>query len=376
MTSCRNCGFALSPASRYCEECGASRNFIPESERHPVRRRAAAVARRLLIALAMLYPLALLALTLLNTVRPRRAGMFAVTEVFAPYLFLGLVAVLPFALLRGAKVLRVLLLVCAAVFLVRFPPGLAHASPPPNPGAIRLDVMTWNVLVGGWPEEILEVLRQKPASIVALTEADWGWLSTDPEVAALYPYRWGDQPGSKVSGQALLTTYPIIEKGVVEHSSPSAAPRVIWARLDVGLGRNVVVVVAHPPPARSCVKASIVPVRCYDPSVRDELLAEARAFVQSFLDAGDPLLLLGDFNVTDREPAYDDISRGLTDAFKAVGVGTGTTWRPGQLSRWDWALLRIDYLFSGPGVVPLSSEVDCTPRGSDHCIVHGTFEVR
>jgi endonuclease/exonuclease/phosphatase (EEP) superfamily protein YafD len=333
-------------------------------------------ARRALIALAMLYPLGLLALTLLNTVRPKRAGMFALTEVFAPYMFLGLLLVLPFALMRGAKALRVLLLVCAAVFLLRFPPGLAHASPPPNPGAIRLDVMTWNVLVGGWHEEILKVLRQKPASIVGMTEADWGWLSIDPEVAELYPYRWGDQPGSKVSGQAILTTYPIIEKGVVEHSFQSVAPRVVWARLDVGLGRNVVVVVAHPPPAKSCIKKSIVPVRCYDPSLRDALIGEAWHFVQPFLDAGDPLILLGDFNVTDREPAYDDISRGLTDAFKAVGVGTGATWRPGQLSHFDWALLRIDYLFSGPGVVPLSTQVDCTPRGSDHCIVHGTFEVR
>ncbi len=98
--------------------------------------------------------------------------------------------------------------------------------------------------------------------------------------------------------------------------------------------------------------------------------------MQPFLDAGDPLILLSDFNVTDREPAYVDVSRGLTDAFKAVGVGTGTTWRPGQLSHFDWALLRLDYLFSGPGVVPLSTQVDCTPRGSDHCIVHGTFEVR
>jgi exonuclease III len=40
------------------------------------------------------------------------------------------------------------------------------------------------------------------------------------------------------------------------------------------------------------------------------------------------------------------------------------------------ALLRIDYQFSSPGVVPVSAKVDCTPRGSDHCIVTGEYVVR
>jgi len=42
----------------------------------------------------------------------------------------------------------------------------------------------------------------------------------------------------------------------------------------------------------------------------------------------------------------------------------------------DFGLLRIDYMFTSPNVTPLATSTDCTPRGSDHCIVHGEFEVK
>jgi exonuclease III len=42
----------------------------------------------------------------------------------------------------------------------------------------------------------------------------------------------------------------------------------------------------------------------------------------------------------------------------------------------NFAVLRIDYMFSSPNVSPLATSVDCTPRGSDHCIVHGEFEIK
>ena len=37
------------------------------------------------------------------------------------------------------------------------------------------------------------------------------------------------------------------------------------------------------------------------------------------------------------------------------------------------ALLRIDYLFSANGVTPVSVGPDCTPAGSDHCLLDGVM---
>ena len=83
--------------------------------------------------------------------------------------------------------------------------------------------------------------------------------------------------------------------------------------------------------------------------------------------------MLGDFNTTEREPAYAELSAGLHDAQKEAGVGLGMTWRPASLENLPFGLLRIDYLFASPRFVALAAGPDCTPRGSDHCLVSATF---
>ena len=331
--------------------------------------------KRIFVTLLVIYPLALLALSLANVLDPKRAGLFALSEIFAPYLFLPLLLLAPFALMRGTGVLRTLLLVCLLVFCVRFPPRLVSAAPADNPAAIHLTAMQWNVRVGGQYDQIMNVLSQQPASIVSIVEADWNRLSKDNEVAGLYPYRWGVQDAGPESGEVLLSTYPIIEKGVLT-APPNLwdVPRVIWARLQVGLGQSVFVVVAHPPPGTFCTHRTF-PQKCYNTATRDQRLAAINAFVQPHVNKGDAVLMLGDFNVTEREPAYNDLSAGLVDAHRVVGAGTGVTWRPASLMSHDLALLRIDYIFTSPNVTPLATSVDCTPRGSDHCILHGEFEL-
>ncbi|MEO5953140.1 MAG: endonuclease/exonuclease/phosphatase family protein [Chloroflexia bacterium] len=334
-------------------------------------------ARRVFLTLAAAYPLLLLILSLINTLQPKRTGFLGLSEVFAPYLFLPLILYVPLLFVRKTAPLRILLIVCAVVYGLRFPPRLISASTQSSPGAIQLSVTSWNVLVGGWKDEITKVLQTKPAAIVGMVEADWNWLSTDPTIAALYPYRAGVQAGGPVTGQVLLTTYPIIEQGVID-SPPevwSNVPRAIWARLDVGLGRNIIVVVAHPPPGKICSRSTF-PRSCYDTSTRDKQLAIINAFVQPYLKAGAPLLLIGDFNVTEREPAYNDISSGLIDTHKAIGKGIGNTWGPGNTSSQLFPFLRIDYLFASPNLTPISTSVDCSAYGSDHCMLSGHFELK
>jgi hypothetical protein len=53
-----------------------------------------------------------------------------------------------------------------------------------------------------------------------------------------------------------------------------------------------------------------------------------------------------DFNVTDREPGYVDLSEGLVDAHAEIGQGPGSSWRPRPLKGLPLGILRIDYLFS------------------------------
>jgi vancomycin resistance protein VanJ len=201
----------------------------------------------------------------------------------------------------------------------------------------------------------------------------------DEAIAKTYPYRYGGylEEGGDY-GTILLSAYPIVERGVPATGTAfRGLPRVVWARLDVGEGRTLAVVAAHlfPPGAETppCTRPMSL---CYDASVRDAQVAELRAFVTPLLREEERLIMLGDFNVTEREPAYSDLSSGLLDSHRLAGSGFGYTWRPARLINRDLPLLRIDYIFSSPNVTPLHASTDCTPRGSDHCIVYATFQLR
>ena len=73
---------------------------------------------------------------------------------------------------------------------------------------------------------------------------------------------------------------------------------------------------------------------------------------------------------------YAELSTGLVDAQHALGLGPGLTWRPDEIKWLPFGLLRIDAVFTANGLEPLDIGPDCTPSGSDHCILHATLELR
>ena len=79
-----------------------------------------------------------------------------------------------------------------------------------------------------------------------------------------------------------------------------------------------------------------------------------KAFVDARGRGRRRVLLMGDFNVTDREPANAELSRGLRDAHDAAW-GAGASWGPLALRRHGLALIRIDRILGGPGTVPTAS---------------------
>jgi vancomycin resistance protein VanJ len=326
---------------------------------------------------ASLYPVALLALTAVTLVVPQRTGVLALAEVFAPFLFVPLLLLVPFAFARGATGLRVLMLASALVFTARHVPLPAFGAASEPPAGPRISVLSWNVFIGNRRyDDFREVLLTRPADVVVLQESDWHEIGDDAGVAEVYPYRLNGEHEA-APGMSLLSVYPVLEHGTLDgERTLFDIPRLLWARLALGEGHSVTVVSAHPmspyKTGRQCVT-----VVCFDPEWRDEQIDAMRSrFVTPLLESGEPFILTGDFNVTDREPAYRDLSAGLRDAFRTAGEGVGMTWRPAFLMSQDLALLRIDYQFSSPNVVPLSAKVDCAPSGSDHCVVTGEYVVR
>jgi endonuclease/exonuclease/phosphatase (EEP) superfamily protein YafD len=162
----------------------------------------------------------------------------------------------------------------------------------------------------------------------------------------------------------LLSSYPILESGQIAEDPP-----VIWARLDVGGARPLSVIAAHPLPGSMGSLGPLPLPFDYDVGGRDAQIRTIRSLTERLLALGDPLILAGDFNVTDREPAYADLASGLLDAHLEVGLGPGSTWRPDAIKWLPLGFLRIDMVLAGNAARPVSSGVDCTLRGSDHCVV-------
>jgi endonuclease/exonuclease/phosphatase (EEP) superfamily protein YafD len=323
---------------------------------------------------AVAYTVAVLLLGAQQVLAPQRNGTLALGQILAPHMTLLAALLVPLALLRpdattdrARRVLRTGLVGVLIVGALRFGPGLVSLPASSPPDAVGLTVLSWNLeATGSGARDMHETLLASSAEVVGLqelTRSAAAALEDDPAIVARFPSMVLN-PDDDSTGIGLLARHPFLRSGWLE--DPSAA----WALLDLGAGRDVLAVTAHPLAARLEVVSSLrVPV-WLDATERDEALIRLRReLVDGAVLARDPVVLFGDFNVTDREPAYRDLTRDMSDAHAQVGLGPGSTWRPSRLEWLPFGLLRIDYVFTAGAASPIWIESDCTPRQSDHCIL-------
>lgn len=319
------------------------------------------------------YPVVLLALTAGQLVAPQRDGPLALAQVFAPWLFLPLLALLPHAALLRDRALVAALAAALLAFTVHLGPTFVPAGrSTPDPAAVPVRVVSWNVLLTNEPARVAAAVRGLDADVVGLievTSAQSAALAADAGVRASFRTVLL-QPAH---GRALLSRHPVLASAVRTDPAGRPGSAVLWARLDLGAGRRLSVLVAHPLPARSRTVAGL-PLR-YAAAPRDAEIGFVRGLVDGLAAAGERVLLVGDFNVTDREPGVAPLVAGLHDAHAEVGWGSGASWAPPELRRRGIALVRIDRVLGGPGVLPTAVRTDCAWRGSDHCVLHATVAV-
>ncbi|WP_201370278.1 endonuclease/exonuclease/phosphatase family protein [Ktedonobacter robiniae] len=325
-----------------------------------------------LIALTSLYPCALLLFLLVQHIFPQHDGVLAITQVFAPYLFLPLLFLIPFAFLSRTMLLRLILVVCLLAFSFTYFPRIPFHASSDSTSRMMTSVLSWNMEVGHSHDALLlPLLKEKHPAIVALEEVDPGDTFTQsPDFKRLYAYQLAQPTTNVPYNLALLSIYPIIEYGTLKTGDDTWAEpqaQVLWARLDLGSGQRLVVIIGHP------VSSIHAVANCYFCSERrDGQLRSLNAFAHSFMFHGEAVLLAGDMNVTDREPGYASLTASLQDAFQLAGTGSGHTWGFHRLNPY-WPMLRIDYLLASPRVHPTTFDVDCAPRASDHCVIWGQF---
>ncbi|MBN2305515.1 MAG: endonuclease/exonuclease/phosphatase family protein [Anaerolineae bacterium] len=202
----------------------------------------------------------------------------------------------------------------------------------------RLTVATYNTLSStSDPARVVNVIAGLDADIVGLQEL--GPVHTDriaDELAEQYPYQ-SLHPALPVHGVGLLSRYPILEATAFE-PVPGAMLHM-RAVLDVD-GVRLTVYVAHPPPP----KQAFSPLT-YNAEYRDRQIAILRDDYLTH-DTG-PVIVMGDFNMTDQSDAYRALDRLLDDAYREAGRGLGFTF-PGSIKSALVVmppLLRIDYVW-------------------------------
>jgi endonuclease/exonuclease/phosphatase family metal-dependent hydrolase len=315
--------------------------------------------------LLALYPISLLILTAVHVLTPQRSGPLALTQVFAIHMFLLAILLVPFARDSSARLLRLGLALLLVVGVARFGPEWVSVPPGDEPGT-PIEVMAWNLEFGSEAgRDLARVLAATRADIVILQELNPDHAdrieASDP-IRERFPHRILE-PMEGVLGIGLLSVFPITAQ------EPLDVPVGLVADLDLGLPQGLTVISAHPLPPRYVLAATMPPIPIgYEPDDRDEALASLRRRTDQVLEAGQPLILLGDFNVAPTEVAYGELSRGLVDAHLETGLGPGFTWRPRQVEAIPAGMLRIDYVLAGGGLRPLGSSTDCSHPG-DHCIV-------
>jgi endonuclease/exonuclease/phosphatase (EEP) superfamily protein YafD len=100
--------------------------------------------------------------------------------------------------------------------------------------------------------------------------------------------------------------------------------------------------------------------RTFDPSAQAPAV---RALLRRLRGARRPTLVIGDFNVADREPLYRTLRGRLGDSFRDAGSGLGLTWGGRRVK-----FVRIDYVFHDRRWATRSARAVTLP-GSDHRLV-------
>lgn len=317
--------------------------------------------------LSFFYLSVLLMLAGAQVIAPRSSGPLALVAIFFPFLFAPALGLLLPALFPRARVLKAGLVAIAGMYLLTWGVGAFAFPKPAAASELTLRVFSWNLLADN--VDTASIRRNIIASnagvvgVQELSELQSEKLLDDAIIAGRYPYQLM-RPDGAYAGMGLLSTYPILESG--EQLDPS----VVWAWLDVE-GRQMLVVNAHPFPGHLStinVRGLSFPTG-FDASERDEAIDRVLALIGSIRAPGESLILLGDFNVTEREPAYHLLSDGLVDAHLAAGIGPGASWKTTSPLIWKAGLgvLRIDYQFASKDLRPLKATTDCGYAGSDHC---------
>jgi endonuclease/exonuclease/phosphatase (EEP) superfamily protein YafD len=324
--------------------------------------------RRLFIGITLVYVVGMAGLALLWNGETPEVWWLELPNIFAPYLFVPLLLLVPAALFIRSRWFRGAVFCLSAIFGLLFvptwiPSNLFRPALEPN-----LRVATWNVLYNN-PEgdEVVALLRAQDADVIVLQELTVPVTEVlEEQMRPDYPYQ-ALEPLYGARGMGIISRYPFVNR--------TNDPTVPWRRVTLEVAdQELTVINVHL--ATPELQTRDLPflnreviIEDYTTARRSTQQAELLALIDSIEG---PLVVLGDFNTSDREPAYAELNRRLHDAYRETAWGAGLTF-PQNVSVGPlpvpFPLVRIDYVWSKGGILPTDAYTVCRGGGSDHCMV-------
>lgn len=300
-----------------------------------------------------------------------RSTLISFFNTFAHLLWMPALILLPLLLVFRQWRIALMLVLPALAFIGTYGGQFLPKSVQIPVNVKRFTIYTHNVLANNrTPASPLDGIRDADADIVTLQEVS-------PEFAEMleeldYPYM-AIHPGEgrDTMGQAIVSRYPILEDDYWHYDwlkLPLAHQRAV---LDIE-GQQVVVYNVHPThPGMSD--------GFYNPRARRREIEDVLSRIaQETL----PVVMIGDFNMSDLNEEYGIITATLTDTFRETANGMGFTFpdlssasvqestriAPDFLPEHPPIppLLRLDYAFHSKGILGVQAIVWQSAHGSDH----------
>jgi vancomycin resistance protein VanJ len=329
----------------------------------------------------MAYAVAIAAWFLARLAYGESFWLMAAVNSFAAWLFLPLPVMIVLAVFARRRLAWVAVLAPAVLWLAWFGPRFLPRAPHAVGGNGSLRVMAFNLLAtNGDVDGMVAAIEVARPDLIALAELGSAADATlARRLGTSYPYRMRQTlPGSSF-GTGIYSRWPIDSLGSLETGLGlrSAAADV---RTPVGTVRFVAL---HP-------RATHVDTESYE-RAKQSLVESFRAreaqvtAVCRHLDGwGDrPVILAGDFNLTEFSDAYRCLAERLGDTYREVGHGFGYTWPSPWVLHAGLSLLqplspltRIDYVFHSHHWVAVDAQVLDLDTGSDHLPVVVTLVIR
>lgn len=200
------------------------------------------------------------------------------------------------------------------------------------------------------------LIRTANADIVALqefTQEAADQLSV--ALAELYPYSELYPIGRTVLGKGVFSKYPLLSSKI--SPSPDLPKR---QRLEIEIAGQVVVLYnVHP-----TVPSWRFP---YDATARQNDITDLLIITEP--ESG-PLIIAGDFNMTDQANDYQRMTQRYQDTFHEVGLGLGLTFPDyggfNPILAMAPQIIRLDYVFHNSALYSVEARAWPSSAGSDH----------